>query len=336
MNKEDEVTFIDNDAPLDNIQINMEDDDDNGGDPLGVARESRESDGDSESRAETERLRQELNRAQSERDAALREKDAEIEKERMARLNSDETSVTFAVRAISQEIDGLSEKLIRAKEDGNTADEVRIQREITEKSGELSQAKVVLDNLKNAKEKGFKKETTQTKQEESKEAPQAAKDWIAQNQWYSDAGSNKSKNPMDYAKKSKAEQIYHNIANEGKLSVDQKEFYVELNRRLSKSMSEIEGGNSKNNNRSPVTKVSNGGGSDIIVNKGSGKLQVTLNRADKETMLKLKMNPNDPKMQKLFALEKVGVEAHGDDNSIPKPLNLDIYRRAAGQKPRTE
>jgi len=158
---QDDIEFTDGDAPLDNINIEIDDDDNAGSDdPLAIGKE--ESSAEIEAKAEADRLRSELARSNSEREAALRdrkEKEELLEKERQARLVSDETSVNFAVRAITQEIDSLSDRLIRAKEEGNTSDEVKIQREITEKSGELAQAKTVLDTLKNARNNPPKKET---------------------------------------------------------------------------------------------------------------------------------------------------------------------------------
>lgn len=332
---QDDIEFTDGDAPLDNINIEIDDDDNTGSDdPLAIGKE--ESSAEIEAKAEADRLRSELARSNSEREAALRdrkEKEELLEKERQARLVSDETSVNFAVRAITQEIDSLSDRLIRAKEEGNTSDEVRIQREITEKSGELAQAKTVLDTLKNARNNPPKKETsTQSKQDSgNKDVSPATEEWMSKNAWYVNAAAHKADKDSDYIKKAKAEKIYHDLSSEGKYNVNQSEFFNELDRRLSKVMTENEGGGTKK--QGTVTKVNNGSDGDSFKKSADGKIQVKLTPADKKTMVMLKMDQNNPKHQKLFALEKVGVSASGEDSMMPKPLNIEAYRRASGKKP---
>lgn len=307
------------DEGFDDLNIVLEDDD--GGDGVPGLFDDEGGFGTKEEAVDegfsTSEERTRLENQIADKDRATRELEQQLAAERADRekAEADKAKIGQAFAKtyksnIESEIKSVESSLIKAKEEADSSAEVKLEGQLSKLRNDLNSAESTInafDNQPEPEPKVESKPSPQPSSEQNQEAMREAQNWVKNNKWYS-APVNK----QEEYKKNMASRINDKILEEGKLDPTSADYYKELDRRMA-----MEDQKSK---RSPVSGVSNSASGPTGNKPGKQTVRIT---ADEKAMLReLKLNPDDPSVQKQFAQQKLAVDGRWQQDEPINPETL--------------
>ncbi len=248
-----------------------------------------------------ERIRREVRlrkrEVESERNMRL-VAEAAAEQAKTERL--DAQAVTYGVlsKGIQAEIQSLTEKLVKAKEDGQTKEEVDLQSKLTEQQANLREATAALQRV-----------------EEEKKTPkvavnQEANKWLTDNKWYSDAEFD--------VEAAGVKAIDRRLTASKRFDPRSPEFFKELNRQINERFpslrkkaadagllnAETDDDRPQRTTRQPVATVRTRQ-ADRPAAEIRNRTSITLTKADFEVMRRFRMDPLNKAHLQAYAREKM-------------------------------
>lgn len=266
---------------------------------------------DNATRAELESERRLRLQREDEARVAL-EKNHELEEENLTFRRAFATSQK---EKYEESIRGKERELVKAEEDGDSADKVRLQGEIADLRHKKSEIETAISRIPDAPIK--RKEAEKPKQDANKNADRgentALARWRQNNPWFDNP-----KTDEEWKKRKRALDLDILLRQKGKDHYSD-DFYNEVNEKVKEMVDSRnnrggDGGNNQNGNngerKSPVSgsrptdAVRNNNNNSDISRAKDGKIKVKITDRDKEVMQELGLDPNDPGTRKTYAMEK--------------------------------
>jgi len=230
-------------------------------------------------------------------DRASSEQAARIAAEQRA-LEAEKVTVKLLVKTFERDIADKTAALIKAKEDGETKTEVELTQEIAD----------LREKKRFAEQQGARLDAVPDPKESAKQPLNPlAQRWLGRNRWMANAAFQ--------AEAAEARRIDQEIFAEGRLRPDTVEYFAEMDRRIRRSLPNLQrrvaevygtGATSRTDRpggrpagQPPVRRTPPSGGG------GSRPNKVVITPSDKANMRKFGLDPNDKKALREYALSKL-------------------------------